>query len=124
MILHCASYSFDDAAKLALHIYNSIIHRNCKTPDSEQGTAKLMDSSPSKCLPRTINMQPKSEASMSSISDGSRKSSAGLDCREVSQSENQRITLSVNESSTGVESTKERKEKVIMIEESYVSPCP
>lgn len=83
-----------------------------------------MDSSPSNCLPRTINKQPETEASMSSISDGSRKSSAGLDCREVSQSENQRITLSVNESSTGVESTKERKEKVIMIEESYVSPCP
>ncbi|THU69224.1 hypothetical protein C4D60_Mb08t12160 [Musa balbisiana] len=89
--------------------------RNCKTPDSE-----LMDSSPSNCLPRTINKQPETEASMSSISDGSRKSSAGLDCREVSQSENQRITLSVNESSTGVESTKERKEKVIMIEESYI----
>ncbi|KAJ8467828.1 hypothetical protein OPV22_030380 [Ensete ventricosum] len=55
--------------------------RNCKTPDSEQGM------------------------------DGSRKSSAGLDCREVSQSENQRITLSVDESSASVESTKERKEK-------------
>ncbi|URE31885.1 hypothetical protein MUK42_18137 [Musa troglodytarum] len=96
--------------------------RNCKTPDSEQGTAKLMDSSRSKCLPRTIktasDKQPKNEASVSSFSDGSRKSSAGLDCREASQSENQRITLSVNESSASVESTKERKEKVIVIEEN------
>ncbi|RZR81033.1 hypothetical protein BHM03_00007180 [Ensete ventricosum] len=113
---------------VVLHIYNSIIHRNCKTPDSEQGMGKLMDSSRSKCLPRTTKIafdkQPKNEAIMSSISDGSRKSSAGLDRREVSQSENQRITLSVDESSASVESTKERKEKVIMIEESYVSPCP
>lgn len=103
--------------------------RNSKTPDSKQDIEKLVDSSRSKCLPRAIKMtsnkQPKNEAHRSSISDGPRKSSVGQDCKELPIGEYQKITLSVNASSTSVESFKERKEKVIKIEESYVvSHCP
>ncbi|XP_065029524.1 protein SOSEKI 3-like isoform X2 [Musa acuminata AAA Group] len=99
--------------------------RNSKTPDSKQDIEKLVDSSRSKCLPRAIKMtsnkQPKNEAHRSSISDGPRKSSVGQDCKELPIGEYQKITLSVNASSTSVESFKERKEKVIKIEERLMS---
>ncbi|THU55008.1 hypothetical protein C4D60_Mb11t02050 [Musa balbisiana] len=96
--------------------------RNSKTPDSKQDIEKLVDSSRSKCLPRAIKMtsnkQPKNEAHRSSISDGPRKSSVGQDCKELPIGEHQKIMLAVNASSTSIESFKERKEKVIKIEEN------
>ncbi|RWW58363.1 hypothetical protein BHE74_00034783 [Ensete ventricosum] len=109
VVCNSATDSFGNAT-LELDIDKSVPLRNSKTPDSKQDMEKLVDSSRSKCLPRAIKMtsnkQPKNEVHRPSISDGPRKSSVGQDCKELPIS------------STSVESSKKRKEKVIKIEES------
>nr|XP_010918909.1 protein UPSTREAM OF FLC [Elaeis guineensis] len=100
--------------------------RSSKSPDSRRDKEKAVDSSRSKCLPRTIkktsNKQPKNEKMRSPISDGPRNSSAGADTQS-SKGGSRRITdtSSVKGSSMRLESFREEKDKVIKIEERLTS---
>ncbi|XP_008807694.1 protein UPSTREAM OF FLC isoform X2 [Phoenix dactylifera] len=100
--------------------------RSCKSPDSRRDKEKVVDSSRSKCLPRTIrktsNKQPKNETMRSPISDGPRNSSAGADTHS-SKGGSRRITdtSSLKGSSMRLESFREEKDKVIKIEERLTS---
>ncbi|KAJ6810062.1 putative serine/arginine repetitive matrix protein 1 isoform X1 [Iris pallida] len=101
--------------------------RSCKSPDSKHEKEKVIDSSRSKCLPRTMkisssNKQHRHRMMRSPVSDCPRNSSAGPDSSHSSQGGSKRFTdaSSVKGSSTRLESFKEEKEKVIKIEESLL----
>lgn len=107
--------------------------RTCKSLDTRKERNKVVDSSRSNCLPRTIkvtsNKQSRNETMRSPISNATGMSSAVLDCGKASpncssRGGSKRITdyaSSLKGSSSRFESFREDKEKVIVIEERLTS---
>ncbi|KAK1260853.1 hypothetical protein QJS04_geneDACA002217 [Acorus gramineus] len=105
--------------------------RNYKSTESPTDRERCVDSSRSKCLPRTIkissNRHPKSGSTRSPLSESARNSSAGTDYTAqsaslpTSKASSKRFTEpSGKGSSMRLESFNEEKEKVIKIEESLL----